>query len=648
MILEPVVTDWASLEGQILDITVHSMFDSANNRQQSPITWTAYVKRNEVSWFAEGYNEIVDVVKSVGEEKSFEISIVNKGGNGQPFTINNVPSWLKLSSTSGTLQPDSKIVLTARIDKELTPGEYLENLYLQTDFGFDEKMQIKVRVLAQEPDWNVNPTDFDFSMNIVGRVKIEGKFSEDSYDKIAAFSNGEVRGSAYLIYNEAFKEYFAYLTVFSNNVFGETIVFSIWDASQGKIIEAEIDGTSSTIFKENEVVGSLSNPVIFENSDILVQEIELNKGWTWISFNVNDSNFANLNTLTQNLNLETDDRMLSHSPSQLETYYKDYSVASNSTWSGTISGNGGMSVAKMYKVKFANAQTLNIKGNKVDISNWSFPMKQNWNWLPYPLGGNQATNEALAYFDAADGDVVKSQNLFAIYDPINGWNGTLNYMEASKGYMIKSSKVQTFTYPNYLNNSTSSKSNTIVNESQDEIAAEFKKYSNNMNAVVQLPEGFDSLFVYDTNGNLKGKANNQTVGDTKLSFITIYGDVSEILVFYVGDGRDEQATSKTFNFKSNNVLGTIAKPIVLEVFSDNISVFPNPFEDNLTVEVDVFESETVTIQLYNLTSQLLFSKEFEVNAGANLLKISPKVATGIYLLQVKMKENTVITKVVKK
>jgi hypothetical protein len=28
------------------------------------------------------------------------------------------------------------------------------------------------------------------------------------------------------------------------------------------------------------------------------------------------------------------------------------------------------------------------------------------------------TNEALAYFDAVDGDVIKSQNLFAIYDPI--------------------------------------------------------------------------------------------------------------------------------------------------------------------------------------------------------------------------------------
>ena len=648
MILEPVVTDWASLEGQILDITVHRMFDSANNRQQSPITWTAYVKRNEVSWFADGYNEIVDIVKNSGEEKSFEITLINKGGKGQPFNISNIPSWLKLSSTSGTLQPDSKIIITATIDKELTAGEYLENLYLQTDFGFDEKLQVKIRVLAQEPDWNVNPTDFDFSMNIVGRVKIEGKFSEDSYDKIAAFSNGEVRGSAYLVYNEAFKEYYAYLTVYSNNVYGETIVFSIWDASQGKIVEAKIDGTSSTLFKENEVVGSLRNPVIFENSDVLIQEIELNKGWTWVSLNVNDTKFTDINALTNGLSLETNNRILSHSPAQLETFYKDSSNPLNSTWSGSISANGGLSTSKMYKVNFNFEQALNIKGIPVNIDTWSFPMQQNWNWLPYPLLGNQSTNEALAYFDAVDGDVVKSQNLFAIYDPINGWSGTLNYLEAGTGYMIKSSKVQDFSYPNYLAKQESYKSNTIVNESQARIANEFKEYSDNMNAVVQLPEGFDSLFVYDTNGNLKGKTQNQMVGDKELSFITIYGDVPETLAFYVGDGRDEKATSKTFNFKSNNVLGTIAKPVILEIFSDNVSVFPNPFEDDLTIKVDALENDTVTIQLYNLTSQLLFSKEFEVIAGTNLLKISPKVATGIYLLQVKMKENTVIRKVVKK
>ena len=106
-------------------------------------------------------------------------------------------------------------------------GEYLENMFLQTDFGYDEKMQIKLRVLAQEPSWTVDPTQFKYSMNIVGRIKVDGTFSEDSYDKIAAFYNGEVRGVVNLVYNASYKEYYAFLTVYSNSSFGEKIEFKI-------------------------------------------------------------------------------------------------------------------------------------------------------------------------------------------------------------------------------------------------------------------------------------------------------------------------------------------------------------------------------------------------------------------------------------
>ncbi len=650
MILEPVVTDWASLEGQILDITVHRMFDNANNMQQSPITWTAYVKRNEVNWFAEGYNEIVEIVKNGGEEKSFEITVLNKGGKGQPYTITNIPSWLKLSETSGTINPDSKIIITATIDKELTSGEYLENLYLQTDFGFDEKLQVKVRVLAPEPDWAVDPTDFDYSMNIVGRIKVSGSFSTDRYDKIAAFFNGQVRGSASLVYDESYQEYFAYLTVYSNNVFGENLEFSIWDASQGKILIATIDSNLTTVFKENEVLGSLSVPVIFENSDVIVQEIPMNKGWTWISLNVKDVNFSDINNLTSSLNLSTSDRILSHSPAQLETYYKDGSNPSNSGWAGTVSLNGGLSVYKMYKVNLNTQQSLIIKGNRVDISTWQFPIKANWNWLPYPLGVNQPTSEALAYFDAVDGDVIKSQNLFAIYDQVNGWKGTLNYLTSGNGYMIRSSKDQSFSFPVYLDPSSNRAAETsmsIGDGSQPQIETEFMKYAENMNAVVLLPDGYHELFAYNSSGVLIGRALNQRVDKNDLSFITIYGDSPGEVVFYIGDGFKKKPTKKVFSFKSNDVLGTVADPIILEEYFDEFSLYPNPFENELNIRVDALESQTVTIELYSVLSQLVFTQKLEVVSGENWLKISPNIITGVYVIKVMMKEKTKIGKVIK-
>jgi hypothetical protein len=49
----------------------------------------------------------------------------------------------------------------------------------------------------------------------------------------------------------------------------------------------------------------------------------------------------------------------------------------------------------------------------------------------------------LAYFEAADGDVIKSQNLFAIYDPLVDGMEPLTYLESSKGYMVQKSTENT-------------------------------------------------------------------------------------------------------------------------------------------------------------------------------------------------------------
>ena len=110
-----------------------------------------------------------------------------------------------------------------------------------------------------------------------------------------------------------------------------------------------------------------------------------------------------MNAITSNLDLETNDLMLSHSPSLLETYFNDPQDADNSSWSGSISDNGGFSTTKMYKVRLENAQTLDVLGTPVDLSTWTFPISENWNWLPYVVGENVRIGEALSDFDSFSG-----------------------------------------------------------------------------------------------------------------------------------------------------------------------------------------------------------------------------------------------------
>ena len=85
-------------------------------------------------------------------------------------------------------------------------------------------------------------------MNIIGKIKINGVFSEDRYTKVAAFVGNELRGVANLNYDASFDDYFLYLNIFSNNATGEDISFKIWDASQGKIYQGLMNGQAYYFF----------------------------------------------------------------------------------------------------------------------------------------------------------------------------------------------------------------------------------------------------------------------------------------------------------------------------------------------------------------------------------------------------------------
>jgi hypothetical protein len=513
---------------------------------------------------------------------------------------------------------------------------------LETDFGFNEKLQINLRVLEKEPNWVVNPNDFAQSMNIVGRIKVDGIFSEDMYDRIGAFYNDEVRGVANLVYDPSYQQYYVFLTIYSNESSGEDIEFRIWDATKGKILQSTADAEISMPFIVNNILGNLVNPTIFENTNAVEQDLAFNKGWTWISFNVDDENFSNLNTLTNNLVLETDDRILSHAPAQLETYTDGFD------WNGDISSQGGLSVDKMFKVYFANEQSLKIKGSPVNVGTWDFPITIDWNWLPYTLPSNVLLKEAMAGYQATDGDVVKSQNLFAIYDQLNGWIGSLFYLEESKGYMLKSGIDQLFQYPNYFGKSSNSKDKERINDyEQEDIASEFTKYSNNMNAIVLLPDGYNELLVLDINNTVKGISKTDTYNNKELSFITIFGDGNEELEFYVRQGSDIKPTSKRFVFNRNDVLGTFDKPVDLREKLFDFNLYPNPFNNKFSMEIDVDINQTVVVHIHAITGQLVHKQDFNVTKGYNKINVAPKISKGLYLIRLVTNKNTLINKIIK-
>jgi hypothetical protein len=265
-------------------------------------------------------------------------------------------------------------------------------------------------------------------------------------------------------------------------------------------------------------------------------------------------------------------------------------------------------------------------------------------------------NQAMANFNAEDGDVIKSQSKFSIYDPINGWSGTLTYLEAGEGYMLRSSSDQDFSYPSNLDNSSGRVAAPISENSIDSsLFDKYKKFSLNMNAVVQLPDNYSKLYVYDKHNIIRGEATNQIVANKTLCFITIYGDANnDELHFYLNDGSTTDSTSKSISFNANEVLGTVKNPIVFSEININGSndtttyeLYPNPFDKKLSLfHTAAFEQE-LNVLVYTTTGQLIWNKTLTANQGNNEFDLSFEGDSGVYYVHIKSSEDTIIKKVIK-
>jgi hypothetical protein len=641
MILTPLVSDWSVLEGQIIDITVDRMFDVYGNRQSSPITWSAYVRRNEVTWFAGENAQTLAIEKTVGDPYNFDITIINKGGKKQPYAIENIPQWLTASNTKGTLDPNSVKVIRFKIAPELSIGEYSQDLYLNTDFNFDEKILLNIRVLGKAPDWKIDPSAFEISMSIIGKVKINGTFSQDAYSKVAAFIGDQVRGVANLEYDKNYDEYFVYLNVFSNTSSGEEITFKIWDASTGKIFQATMDGALSFTFIQNEVIGFKTKPVIFESTRYIDQVLTLNKGWTWISIYAKDTDLGNLNRLTSPMALTNNDIIKS------QVYFDMYD--NQTGWDGSLTTSGGLSPSTMYKMKLAKANNLTLGGDEVDIAGWSTHINAGWNWLAYPLSNNINVNEALALLEPKEGDVIKNQRAFAIYDPIVGWSGPLGYMVAGEGYMLKASKAQEFNYPDIFK---STRKGGRLNENTNAGIDDWATYEYTMSIVAEVvaEETYDTVWVFDHKGTLRGKSAIVENGGRRLSYITVFGnsEPEDNLVFYLGNGNYREATSQGFFFTPDLLMGTMNKPVILNGTENLFTVYPNAFTSALHLTFNAMHAQETEIVLLDVLGHDVYRHSHTVVKGSNEIRLEPNVPNGLYLLTTTIDGSKHTLKVIKK
>ncbi len=653
MIITPSLTDeeWTLFEGQEINFTVSRLTDQYFNKQLSPVTWTALVNRQELEWYTEDNSKEIDTEKNVGEAYSFTMTINNIGGSTQPYSISGIPVWMQTESASGSVPGNSSREITFLIDENLAMGNYTADIVLQTESGYNDRLDFSLRALQPAPDWSVNPRDFDYSINVIGQIQINGTLSRDKYTKVGAFVNNEQRGEAILTYDEIYDSYFVFLTAYSNSASGDEVTFKIWDAIEGKSLIAQIIGTgiepetpaASIVFITNKIFGTKSVPLKFLGDALTEQSITLNTGWTWTSFFVNDSRFSDISGLFSDISDYEEARILN---------FSEFTFLEDEVWNGSLNS---LTSADMYKIKLSEPYQLDLFGNQVDETNINFTIYDGWNWLPFPIHKNVSLLDALAFYDPTDGDVIKDQFNFAIYDLSSGWSGTLDYLIADEGYMLYSNKgeTQVFNYPDASDTAAKTNQKQFVAKKRDN---SFRQYEYNMNIVAEITteEIFDNVLVYDTKGELRGRSEIVDLNGKRYSFITTFSNHTEPLQFVLENTTDTIYTAITTTFISNAILGTMKNPFQINLNSLNntdfglhsFALFPNPFKDEITVN---FSNHTIieTIEVYTV---LGISIKRQNVKGLIKTKIDTKdLAIGVYLIKVTtVNGESMIQKIIKR
>lgn len=637
LIINPTMDD-ADIENVILDISVRRVKDLFNNQMASTVTWSAYVDKNQLVWDMQS----LSIEKLVDDRISFFVNVINKSGQNENFDITNIPVWLDVNPESGSLSPLQSKEIELTIQPELNIGTYTRDINLVSSMGYNERLELNVNVKGTVPDWDVNPADYEYSASVLAQVYIDDIISTDVEDMVACFINGECRGVANIQYFETGGIYLLFLDVYDNTFSGAEMAFKIYDASTGKIYA---DVTPVLAFKSNEVYGSTTAPVEINSNNYVEQHMGLNSGWTWISFNVYNESFDDIDLTFADMQAEDGDFIKSFLP------FVRYDI---DAWYGNLFS---VNNREMYKVKAALEHEFTVTGKQILSDTLEIPIGIDWNWIGYPLSNRSTVVEAMSSLDSEVDDILKSQRGYAIYDASLGWIGSLNYLMPSNGYMLRSGKIGTLIYSSAL------KQSEIYTEEEPVYDLPATPTNMTMLVALDLPNAEQyTLIAYDDQG-ICGYAESTLINETEVRFfLTINSENAREIKFVAQEGRELLTANEIVSFVENEHRGSVNLPFkfsfsttdVSDILTDEISLQPNPFKNELHLHFTNPKQQNVNIQLLDVLGEIVAQKEFSEYPQGNydwdlvqVLEAAKEMPSGVYFVNIKLGNDLKIMRIVK-
>ncbi len=370
-----------------------------------------------------------------------EVSFTNNGGTQQVWTLSELPAWLTASKEEGAAEALTTTTIGFDIPQSVAIGTYEGTVYLTGNEDISSALTINLKVTGDVPQWSVNAADYENSINLVGTLSYLGQPTNDAEDLVAAFIDGECRGVAHPVYNARYDNYFVMMDIYGNKAdAGKGVIFYAYDSSTGTKYP-ELSTSQEITFRDNQVYGTFASPIILNAEDLIEQTRNLVQGWNWISFYVRANELA----------VEKIFNPIAASADVVKSQ-SDFAMFENGSFYGTSFDTDNSS---MYKVHMTAPQVLNTVGRRLTAEERAITLKPGWNWVAYNAMQTASVIDALAPMNPQDGDVIKAQQGFAMYDGYE-WNGSLKSLTPGQGYMIQSAAAsdRSFEYPTQTANSS--------------------------------------------------------------------------------------------------------------------------------------------------------------------------------------------------
>ena len=408
-------------------------------------------------------------------------------------------------------------------------------------------------------------------------------------------------------------------------------------------------------------------------SAIYIQDLSFSTGWNIMSVRVIPQNKNLLNIFQPLIDAGFLKKIMDEAGNSLE----DWGVFGG--WQNNI---GEINPSSGYKVKVNSNSNLMVSGNPVLLP-YSIPLKTGWNIMGYP---NQISFDAMNVLQPLidNGSLVKVQdesgNSLEDWGIFGGWTNNIGNFNTGEGYKIKLKADDTLR----------------INESYPKSLAVFTEMVSTNHFIPQyVGNGVDHMNInlVDLPLNLIKPGDELAVFDGKtcagavtllpkhlrnhsVSIIASANDEEEMAGFTEGNpiiyklwisGSNKEYTFEPEIVSGNSTFAKLETTIasldkytrtgldgIQNSVSDLINVYPNPFSEDLTVEINLANDTEVEIVVLNqlgqkikiLTDKKLFNKGTHYFSWHSKSASVPQISTGIYYINILLDNEIHFKKVV--